>query len=78
MKHEVSIPPISKDLALKLCAEIREEAQGKRYSYAAWQCWACENFAHGNPDKLNFATSVDFRGCMLINERFARLSAQSV
>lgn len=77
MKHQVSVPEIPKEIALKLCAEIRGESKGRRYTWTAWQCWACEEFARGNPDNLYFTSRQGCRGCPLVNERYSRLLVQT-
>lgn len=62
--------PIPKDTALQLCADIREEYQGRWFSNAFWQCWGCVRFTHGDPDKMCFHNQPDNRGCALINARY--------
>ncbi|MBI2862907.1 MAG: hypothetical protein HYX89_08800 [Chloroflexi bacterium] len=62
---------IPKDLALQLCAEIREENWGERYSFAGLQCWGCTTFAKGDPAKMCLSRRPGYRGCYLVNARYA-------
>lgn len=63
--------PISEELALKTCAEIREEYQGRWFSVTYWQCWGCERFSNGDPKKMCFHNQPGHRGCTLINRRLS-------
>ena len=61
---------IPRELALRLCAEIRQENRGKRFSVARMQCWGCTRYAKGDPDKMCFSNGEDNRGCNLVNKRY--------
>ena len=61
---------IPKDVAFRLCEEIREENRGRWYSPARWQCWGCTKFTKGDPDKMCFNNQEGYRGCNLVNKRY--------
>jgi hypothetical protein len=65
---------IPREIALQLCAEIRQDNRGKWYRFAHTQCWGCTTYAKGNPDKLCLSSQAGNRGCNLINKRYARQS----
>lgn len=62
---------ISKEVALQLCEEVRRENRNKWFSAARWQCWGCVTFTKGNSDKMCLKTPEGYRGCALINRRYA-------
>ena len=66
---------ISREVALQLCAEIREENRGKWYRFAHLQCWGCTTYAKGDPDKMCLRSPEGYSGCNLINKRYAQRSA---
>ncbi|PKO22729.1 MAG: hypothetical protein CVU38_07820 [Chloroflexi bacterium HGW-Chloroflexi-1] len=49
MSVKSSVP---RDIALKLCADIRQEGRRKWFSVAAGQCWGCAKFSKGDPAKM--------------------------
>ena len=63
---------IPKEMALQLCAEIRQEYLGKWYTFAGLQCWGCTTFSKGDTTKMYVGSRPDFRGCNLVNARHAR------
>jgi hypothetical protein len=65
---------IPKEVALQLCAEIRQENRGKWYRLARLQCWGCTTYAKGDPDKMCLRSPEGYSGCNLINKRFAQRS----
>jgi len=65
---------IPEEIALQLCAEIHDENRGKWYSFARLQCWGCMTSAKGNPDRMCLTKREGYRGCSLINKRYARRS----
>ena len=67
---------ISKETALQLCAEIREENRGKWYRFARLQCWGCTTYAKRNPDKMCLRSPEGYSGCNLINKRYAQRSGE--
>jgi hypothetical protein len=60
---------IPEDIALKLCAEARQEKGVKVLS----QCWGCVKFSKGDPVKMCFSSRPDNRGCGIINKRYDQL-----
>ncbi len=66
---------IPKEQALQLCAEIRNEFQGKWWTLAGWQCWGCSTFSRGDLTKRCVASQVDYRGCNLVNARYDKMAA---
>jgi len=62
---------ISKEVALRLCEEVRHENRRKWFSAARWQCWGCVTFTGGNPDKMCLRTKEGYDGCALVNRRHA-------
>ena len=65
---------IPREVALQLCAEIREENRAKWYRFAHLQCWDCTTFAKRNPDGMCLSNQESYRGCYLVNKRHAQLS----
>jgi hypothetical protein len=59
--------PISLDDARRLCAEIRKERGVRLFS----QCWGCVKFSKGSEEKMCYYKPPDFRGCELVNKRYA-------
>jgi hypothetical protein len=64
------INAIPKELALRLCREIREEQRGKWYSWTAWWCRGCETASKGDPAKMCFSNHPEYRGCLQVNRRY--------
>ena len=69
----MEIAPIPKETAWQLCAEIRQENQGRWYSYRAWWCWGCAKASQGNPDKMCVSNAPGYRGCLQVNTRYDRM-----
>jgi len=65
---------IPREVALQLCAEIRQENRGKWYSFARLQCWGCMTYVKGDPDKMCLINQEGYSGCNLINKRYAQRS----
>jgi len=61
---------IPRETALKLCAEIRQENRGKRFSATRMQCWGCTRYAKGNPVKMCLSNREGSRGCNLVDKRY--------
>jgi len=72
MGESYSMNTILKDVALRLCREIREENRAKWYRWTAWWCWGCETFCQGDPEKMCFSNHPGYRGCAQVNARHAR------
>ena len=64
--------PITRGVALQLCAEIRQVNRRKRYSFARFQFWGCVTFTRGNPDKMCLNSKGGYRGCYMVNNRYAK------
>lgn len=65
---------IRRDVALLLCIAIRQENRGKWYTIAGLQCWGCLRFSKGDPAKMCLSRREGYRGCNLVNKRYAILS----
>ena len=72
MLTSTSVEEIPKQIALRLCAEIREMNRRKHFSVAAMQCWGCMRFSKGDPEKMCLSNAPGNRGCKLINTRYDR------
>lgn len=66
------VDAIPKDVAQRLCEEIRKDNRGKWYRWTAWWCWGCETFCQDDPERMCFSSHSDYRGCAQINARYAR------
>lgn len=64
---------ISRETALRLCREIREENRGKWYTLDGLRCWWCSTFS-GVPENRRFASRPDCRGCRLVDARYDTLA----
>jgi len=58
---------IPREVALKLCNEIRSENKQKWFSLGWLQCWGCYKWAKGDAEKLCLSSE---QGCNLINKRY--------
>ena len=65
---------IPKDVALLLCAAIRQDNRGKWYTSAWFQCWGCTKFSRGDPDKMCLSNRDGNSGCRLVNKRYDQIS----
>jgi len=65
---------IPKDVALKLCEEIRAKNRGRWYSFYGMWCWGCYKFSKGDSTKLCFSNNPENRGCAQVNERYAHVT----
>ena len=61
---------IPKEVAIKLCEEVRDKNRGRWYSFNAMRCWWCYKFTKGNPDILSFSNRPDNRGCSQMNRLY--------
>lgn len=64
---------IPRDAALLICAAIRRESYGKWYTFTGLQCWGCMRFSKGDPAKMYLSKRLGYRGCKLVNKRYAQL-----
>jgi len=60
---EASIP---KEVAMRLCDEIRAEKERKLFT----QCWGCVKASKGDFSRMCASSRNDLRGCALVNRRF--------
>lgn len=72
MKGNDTTVPIPRDVALKLCNDIRQENSSKWFSFAKLQCLGCYKSSKGDPDKMCFSNQPDYRGCNLVNACYKR------
>lgn len=63
---------IPKDVAFKLCDEIRQQYLGKWYTFKGIQCWGCTTYSKDDPTKMCFSNHPELYGCNLVNDRFDR------
>ena len=68
-KTKIDIP---KDFALQLCAEIRQQCQGKWWTLAGMQCTGCNAATKGDMTKRCVSNAPGYRGCNLVNARYDR------
>jgi hypothetical protein len=64
--------PIPKDEAFRLCALIREQNQGRLYTFGGMMCWGCMTFGKNDPARMCVSSRPDYRGCLQVNARFDR------
>jgi len=69
-----AVPPdaIPRDVAFRLCEEIREENRGRWYRWTAWMCWGCTTFSKGDLEKMCVGSQPDYRGCIQVDARYDR------
>lgn len=58
---------IPREMALKLCDEIRSENSRKWFSIWKSMCFFCYKFANGDMEKLCISNE---RGCSQVNKRY--------
>lgn len=58
---------IPREVAIKLCDEIRAENRQKRFSLGRLQCWGCCKHAKGDVSKMCISSE---QGCNLVNKRY--------
>lgn len=63
---------IPREIALKLCEEIRKENERKRFGIGKTQCWGCYKFAKEDSSKLCIFTNEMNRGCSQVNKRYEK------
>jgi len=61
---------IPKDLAIQLCAEIRQQYKGKWWTFAGMQCMGCSLASKGDLAKMCVSSAPGYRGCGLVNRRY--------
>jgi hypothetical protein len=68
--------PIPYDVAIKLCREIRAEAEIKWTTASARWCYACREARKDWAKTPGFTDKPGNRGCMLVNARYALMLTQ--
>lgn len=63
---------IPREMAFQLCAEIRQEYQGKWWTLAGMQCMGCNAATKGDMSKRCVSNAPGYRGCNLVNARYDR------
>jgi len=58
---------IPREVAVKLCDEIRAENKRKWFSLGRLQCWGCYTWARGDMEKLCLSSK---EGCNLVNNQY--------
>ena len=71
MKEKTSYPPVPLEIAIQLCAEIRQHAEQAWQDPASRWCWTCQQSTGGDPARRGFLRQPGNRGCILINARYA-------
>ena len=65
---------IPREIALKLCAEIREENKRKWFGFGKTQCSICYKLGKEDSSKLCIFGNELNRGCSQVNKRYEKLS----
>ena len=68
-KTKLDIP---QEVAFQLCAEIRQQYQGKWWTLAGMQCMGCNAATKGDMTKRCVSSGPVHRGCNLVNVRCDR------
>ncbi len=63
---------IPQDVAYQLCADIRQQYQGKWWTLAGIQCMGCNAATKGDMSKRCVSNAPGYRGCNLVNARYDR------
>lgn len=71
MNERDRYPPIPLEIALKLCDEIRLQAEQAWHTPALRWCWECQQDTSGDPQKRGFTRKPGNRGCVLVNSLYA-------
>jgi hypothetical protein len=66
---------IPREIAMKICEQIREENRKNRFSAQAMQCWDCVTFTGGDTSKMCVSGGD---GCGLVNARYRKMLAQQI
>jgi len=73
-KMKMDIP---KDVALQLCAEIRQQYHGKWWTLPGMQCMGCNAASKGDLSKMCISNAPGDRGCKLVNVRYDRQASKA-
>jgi hypothetical protein len=68
-KTKIEIP---KDTALQLCTKIRQQNQGKWWTFAGMWCMGCTAASKGDLAKMCVSNAPGYRGCGLVNAYYDR------
>ncbi len=63
---------IPQEVAFQLCAEIRQQYQGKWWTLAGMQCMGCNAATKGDMTRRCISNGPGYRGCNLVNARHDR------
>ena len=58
---------IPREVALKLCDEIRSENKQKWFSFGRLNCWGCYKFTKGDTEKMCLSSEG---GCAQVSKRY--------
>lgn len=75
MAENVIVDAIPLEMAVKLCAEIRAEAEKNWHTPAARWCWSCQQSSKGDSSQCGYLRAPGNRGCILINSRYSGISS---
>ncbi len=64
---------IPRTVALELCRQIRQAQIAKWYSWFLAPCSACALLSNGDPEQRFVTAESGYRGCALVNARYADL-----
>ncbi|WXG39642.1 MAG: hypothetical protein WED07_02210 [Candidatus Freyarchaeum deiterrae] len=64
---------IPKDIALRLCEEIRLENASKKLGAGKSMCHFCYNYSIEHPGQLCVFANEENRGCYQVNKRYDKL-----
>ena len=71
MNNKVVKNGIPDDVALRLCREIRVEAEVRWTTASARWCYTCRESREDTEGKRGFTLKPGNRGCVLVNARYA-------
>lgn len=72
-KTKLDIP---KEVAFQLCADIRQQYQGKWWTLTGMQCLGCNAATKGDITKRCVSNAPGYRGCDLVNARYDHQAKQ--
>lgn len=61
---------IEREVAIKLCDEIRNKNREKFFSFGKLMCWGCRKYAKGDYNKMCVFNHELNRGCFQVNKEF--------
>jgi hypothetical protein len=63
---------IPREVASRLCEQIRQEQQGRWYTLNGLWCWGCATFTGGDVARRCWASNAETRGCTQVNAGYDR------